>query len=145
MPTVADILAHKGAAVVSVLPSITVFDAAELMEARKVGGLLVVTEQKRLIGVFTERDILRRVVVGGLDPRTTLVDQVHTRNPVTCLPHTSLDECGAIMTSRRIRHLPVADSKTVFGVVTIGDVMAFRVNEHEATIEYLNSYMFGTR
>jgi CBS domain-containing protein len=145
MPTVADILAHKGSAVVSVLPSATVFEAAELMNARKVGGLLVVNLEKSLIGVFTERDILRRVVVAGLDPRTTLVDTVQTRGPVTCLPNTTLDECGAIMTSRRIRHLPVADSNTVFGVVTIGDVMAFRVNEHETTIEYLNSYMFGTR
>jgi CBS domain-containing protein len=145
MPTVADILAKKGSDVVSVLPSLTVLAAAELMNTRGVGGVLVVDEGKNLIGVFTERDILRRVVVAGRSPATTTVGEVHTPDPVTCLPETSLDECGAIMTSRRIRHLPIADEQTVYGVVTIGDVMAFRVVEHETTIQYLNSYMFGTR
>ena len=145
MPTVADILARKGSDVVSILPTATVLAAAELMNQRKVGGLVVVDEAKNLIGIFTERDILRRVVVGGMEPATTLVADVHTTAVVTCLPETSLDECAAIMTSRRIRHLPVADENTVYGIVTIGDVLATRVVEHETTIEFLNSYMFGTR
>ena len=145
MPKVRDILARKGHAVVSVLPSSTVRAAAELMNERSVGGVLVVDEAKQLIGVFTERDILRRVVVPGRDPETTLVSEVQTTDVVTCHPETSLDECSAIMTARRVRHLPIADDQTVYGVVTIGDVLAFRVAEHESTIEYLNGYMFGTR
>ncbi len=145
MPTVADILARKGSDVVSITPDATVLAAAELMNKRGVGGVLVVDNDKNLVGVFTERDILRRVVAAGLPPATTTVGDVQTTNPITCLPQTKLDECSAIMTKRRIRHLPVADENTVYGVVTIGDVMAFRVVEHETTIEFLNSYMFGTR
>jgi CBS domain-containing protein len=145
MPTVRDILARKGTAVVSILPTATVLQAAELMNERGVGGLLIVDEGKNLLGVFTERDILRRVVVGGRDPKETPVAEVMTRDVITCLPNTKIDECSAVMTTRRIRHLPVADEQTVYGVVTIGDMLAFRVAEHESTIQYLNGYMFGTR
>jgi CBS domain-containing protein len=145
MPKVRDILARKGHAIVSVAPTATVRAAAELMNERAVGGLLVVDENKQLLGVFTERDILRRVVVTGLDPETTLVADVQTTDVVTCLPDTGLDECSMIMTKRRIRHLPVADADTVYGVITIGDVLAYRISEQESTIQYLNGYMFGTR
>ncbi len=145
MPKVRDVLARKGHVIVSVAPTTTVRAAAELMNERGVGGLLVVDETKQLLGVFTERDILRRVVVTGLDPETTLVADVQTTDVVTCLPDTGLDECSVIMTKRRIRHLPVADADTVYGVITIGDVLAFRIAEQESTIQYLNGYMFGTR
>jgi CBS domain-containing protein len=145
MPKVRDILARKGHAIVSVAPTATVRAAAALMNERGVGGLLVVDETKQLLGVFTERDILRRVVVTGLDPETTLVADVQTTDVVTCLPDTGLDECSVIMTKRRIRHLPVADADTVYGVITIGDVLAYRIAEQESTIQYLNGYMFGTR
>lgn len=145
MPKVRDVLARKGHVIVSVAPTTTVRAAAELMNERGVGGLLVVDEHKQLLGVFTERDILRRVVVTGLDPETTLVADVQTTDVVTCLPDTGLDECSVIMTKRRIRHLPVADADTVYGVITIGDVLAFRISEQESTIQYLNGYMFGTR
>lgn len=145
MPKVRDILARKGHAIVSVAPTATVRAAAALMNERSVGGVLVVDEDKRLLGVFTERDILRRVVVAGLDPETTLVADVQSTDVVTCHPDTGLDECSVIMTKRRIRHLPVADADTVYGVVTIGDVLAYRISDQESTIEYLNGYMFGTR
>ncbi len=145
MPKVRDILARKGHAVVSVTPDVSVRAAAALMNEKSVGGLLVVDEDKRLIGVFTERDILRRVVVTGRDPETTTVGEVQTTDVITCHPDTRIDECGVIMTKRRIRHLPVADDDTVYGVVTIGDVLAFRVAEQESTIAHLNDYMFGTR
>ncbi len=145
MPSVHDILLRKGTDVVSCSPATSVREAASLMNERGVGGLLVVDDNKQLLGVFTERDILRRVIVKGLDPELTPVSDVHTTSVVTCLPETSLDECSAIMTSKRIRHLPVADKQTVYGVVTIGDILAYRVSEQQSTIEYLNSYMFGLR
>jgi CBS domain-containing protein len=145
MPKVRDILARKGHAIVSVAPSTTVRAAATLMHERGVGSVLVVDAAKQLLGVFTERDILRRVVVAGLDPETTPVAEVQSTEVVTCHPDTGIDECGVIMTTRRIRHLPVADADTVYGVVTIGDVLAYRISEQESTIEYLNGYMFGTR
>jgi CBS domain-containing protein len=145
MPKVRDILARKGHTVVSIAPHDTVLAAALLMNEQQVGGLLVVDAEKQLIGVFTERDILRRVVAAGRDPASTRVGEVQTTEVVTCHPDMSIDECSALMTNRRIRHLPVADERTVYGVVTIGDMLAFRVSEQESTIAYLNGYMFGTR
>ncbi len=98
-----------------------------------------------LLGIFTERDILRRVVAAGLPPESTKVADVFTRDVVTCVPETSVDECGAIMSGRRVRHLPVVDARGLHGVVTIGDLLAHRVSEQETTIQHLNSYVFDMR
>jgi CBS domain-containing protein len=144
MPTVHDLMARKGVETVSILPTDTVLEAARRMNERGIGGLLVV-EAGQLVGIFTERDILRRVVALNRDPVTTLVKTVMTSPVITCLPETSVEECGAIMTVRRIRHLPVADARGLIGIVTSGDVLAFRVDEQQATITYLNNYMFDMR
>lgn len=145
MPTVKDVLLKKGTTVVFITPDRTAREAAQLMDEHSVGGLLVVDnpESKELVGVVTERDILRRVVSVGLSADNTLVREVMTTSVMTCVPDTTIEECSAIMTKRRIRHLPVADNKTVYGIVTIGDMLAFRVAQQEDTIQYLNSYMFG--
>jgi CBS domain-containing protein len=145
MAVVRDLLARKGTNIVSVAPTATVLEAARLMNDRSVGGLLVVDDAGTLLGIFTERDILRRVVAAGLPPETTKVSDVFTRDVVTTTPETSVDECGAIMSSRRVRHLPVVDAKGLHGVVTIGDLLAHRVSEHETTIQHLNSYVFDMR
>ncbi len=145
MAVVRDLLTRKGSGVVSVAPAATVLEAAQLMNERGIGGVLVVDAGERLVGIFTERDILRRVVAAGLPPATTPVLDVLTADPVTCLPETTVEECGVIMTSRRIRHLPVLDSAGLHGVVTSGDLLAFRVSEQESTIQYMNEYMFNVR
>lgn len=145
MATVRDLLATKGTTVVSIAPTATVLEAAQLMNERGIGGVLVMDADQHLVGIFTERDILRRVVAADRAPSTTLVSEVLTTAVVTCQPETTVDECGAIMTSRRVRHLPVIDARGVRGVVTSGDVLAFRVSEHESTIQHMNSYMFNTR
>ena len=145
MAVVRDLLARKGTDVVSIAPTATVLEAAQLMNERSVGGVLVVDEAKQLLGIFTERDILRRVVVAGLRPESTTVAEVFTKAIVTCPPETSVDECGAIMTSRRVRHLPVVDANGLHGVVTIGDLLAHRVSDQETTIQHLNSYVFDMR
>jgi CBS domain-containing protein len=95
--------------------------------------------------VFTERDILRRVVAAERDPSSTKVQEVMTTPVITCLPDTSVEECGAIMSGRRIRHLPVTDDRGLVGLVTSGDLLAFQVTEQIATIQFLNSYMFDVR
>lgn len=145
MPTVKDVLLKKGTTVVFITPDRTAREAAQLMDEQSVGGLLVVDnpDSKELVGVITERDILRRVVSGGLPADNTLVREVMTTSVITCVPDTSIEECSAIMTKRRIRHLPVADDTTVYGIVTTGDMLAFRVAQQADTIQYLNSYMFG--
>jgi len=145
MAVVRDLLNRKGTSIVSIAPTATVLEAARLMNDRSVGGVLVVNDAGSLLGIFTERDILRRVVAAGLPPDSTKVSDVFTPDVVTTTPDMSVEECGAIMSSRRVRHLPVVDAKGLHGVVTIGDLLAHRVSEHETTIQHLNSYVFDMR
>lgn len=144
MHTVKDVLALKGSEVVSVVAAESVLAAARLMNERAIGGL-VVTDAGDMVGVFTERDILRRVVAEQLDPATTPLSDVMTRDVVTCRTDTKLDDCVAIFTNRRIRHLPVVDEDGIKGLITSGDILAFRMKEQQDTIDFLNSYVFDTR
>ncbi len=141
MATVANILEKKGKAVSSIEPTESVAAAARLMNESKIGGL-VVTDEGKMVGILTERDILTRVVAQGRDPVATTVREVMTSPVATGRPDTSLDECIGVMTSKRIRHLPVVDARGVCGIITSGDLLAFQVTEHEATIRYLKSYTF---
>ena len=145
MAVVRDLLNRKGTDVVSIAPSASVLEAARLMNDRSVGGVVVVDEKGALLGIFTERDILRRVVAANLSPETTKVADVFTRDIVTTNPDMNVDECGAIMSTRRVRHLPVVDAGGLHGLVTIGDLLAHRVSEQETTIQHLNSYVFDMR
>lgn len=144
MATVRDLLARKSGEVISIAPSDSVLTAAQVMNQHGIGGL-VVLDDGALIGVFTERDILRRVVVAGRSPADTPVRAVMTAPVITCLPETSVEECAAILSGKRIRHLPVTDARGLVGLVTSGDLLAFQVAEQTATIQYLNSYMFDVR
>lgn len=143
MSTVRDLLARKGPAI-AVSPTATVLEAARIMGDNGFGAVLVI-EDDTLIGIFTERDTLRRVVAAGVDPAATPVAEVMTTALFTCVPETSVDECGAIMSRHRIRHLPVVDDQGLQGLVSIGDVLAHRVREQEDTIRFLNDYMFNSR
>jgi CBS domain-containing protein len=144
MTTVRKLLDRKGHEVVSVGAATTVVEAAHIMADNGLGAVLVM-DGTTLLGIFTERDVLRRVVAVGADATAMRVADVMTSSLVTCLPDTTLDECGAIMTSRRIRHLPVVDDKGLHGLISSGDVLAERAAEQEDTIKYLNNYMFYTR
>ena len=144
MATVKDILQQKGADVVSVPPTETVLNAAHLMNERGIGGL-VVTEGGDVVGIFTERDILRRVVSEQRDPGTTPVSDVMTTPVIRGRAEAKLEEVRALMTDKRIRHLPVVDEKGLCGIVTSGDILASQVREQQDTIEYLNSYVFDLR
>jgi len=144
MSTVQSVLAKKGGQVVTIGVADTALVAATLMNERGIGGL-VVLDGGRVAGMFTERDILRRVVAMRRDPATTPVREVMTSPVAYCRRETTLDECRAVMTEKRIRHLPVVDEKGVCGIVTIGDLMAHDVTDQQATIQYLNEYIFGVR
>ena len=144
MPTMQTILDRKGSGVVTIGPGATVLEAAKLMNERSIGGL-VVWDADRAVGMFTERDILRRVVAQGRDPGTTTVRDVMTRNVVACLPTTTVAEVRALMTDRRIRHLPVIAAGQLLGIVTIGDLLVSDLQEQQATIQDLTSYVYGTR
>jgi CBS domain-containing protein len=144
MATVREILARKGSEVVTAAPESTVLEAAQLMNARGIGAVPVM-EYGALVGIFTERDLMRRVVAEGLDPRATRVRQVMTGEPLTARPETTVEDCGALMTARRIRHLPVLGTGGLVGIVTIGDLLAFQVADQAVTIAQLNSYVYDVR
>ncbi|NIM50920.1 MAG: CBS domain-containing protein [Gemmatimonadales bacterium] len=144
MATVQDILGRKGSDVVSMVAGESVLNAARLMNERGVGGV-VVTDGGEVVGVFTERDILRRVVAEQLDPAATTLQEVMTSPVITCRPEAELEECVGLMTVKRVRHLPVVDDSGLRGVITSGDILAHQVQEQKDTIEYLNSYVFDIR
>ena len=144
MPTVQAVLDRKGNQVVSIDVAETVLTAATLMNSRGIGGLIVV-DGTQVAGVFTERDILKRVVAAKRDPASTPIHTVMTTPVAFCRRDTTLVECRAVMTERRIRHLPVIDESGVCGIVTIGDLLAHEVTDREATIQYLSEYIFGVR
>jgi CBS domain-containing protein len=144
MAAVRDLLARKSGEVVTVTGATTVLDASTLMVERGIGGVVVV-EAGGLVGIFTERDVLRRVVAVRLDPAQTLVRDVMTAPVLTVTPETPLEECQATMTQRRIRHLPVVGPAGLGGLVSSGDVLAYEVAERQATIQQLESYVYAVR
>ena len=144
MATVQDILRHKGSEVVSMVAEESVVNAARVMNERGIGGL-VVMDGGTMVGIFTERDILRRVVAEHRDPAATKIREVMT-SPVTCCPaETTQSECMKVMTEKRIRHLPVVRGEDVVGIVTSGDLLAYRVKDQESTIEFRKSSVYNTR
>ncbi|HEU5359265.1 MAG TPA: CBS domain-containing protein [Gemmatimonadales bacterium] len=144
MATLRDLLTRKGSEVISVQPTDTVLHVAELMNTRNVGGVAVLDGGK-LAGIFTERDVLRRVVARGLDPATTRVSAVMTADVITCPPDLDVEECAALMTARRVRHLPVEEGGALKGIVTIGDLLAHQVREQQATLEHMHNYLHDLR
>ncbi len=144
MPRAQTIIDKKGSEVATVDRKATVLDAAKSMNQRRIGAV-VVTEGERVVGIFTERDILNRVVSAGKEPSRTLVGDVMTSPMACCRRDTKLAECKAVMAQKRIRHLPVVEESTLFGIISIGDILASEVADQQATIEYLHEYLYGHR
>lgn len=143
MPTANDILARKGFSVFVVPSSATVLEAVERMNQHRVGAIIVM-DQGNMRGMFTERDVLRRVVGERRDPETTKVGTVMTSDVICCGPNTDMDEISGIMKERRVRHLPVCDREgDLLGMISIGDVNAQHATHQEAQITYLNEYLYG--
>jgi CBS domain-containing protein len=138
---VASILDTKGSDVLQIEGSATVLDAIKRMVEANVGSLLVFEEGK-LAGIVTERDYLRRVTLEGRDEKETPVREIMTAPLVYVTPETSIEECMAVMTERRIRHLPVlTDGREVAGIVSIGDVVKFQSKQQNAQIRLLTDYI----
>jgi CBS domain-containing protein len=130
MATVRELLDRKGTDVHAVGPDATVLEAAQLMNRRGIGGLVVIDAMEQLIGIFTDQTFVRDVL---------------TRDVVTMSADTTVEECAAVMSARRIRHLPVVEDGRMLGLVTSGDVLAHRVAESEATLQYMSSYLYDVR
>jgi len=143
MRTANDILSRKGFSIFTVPSTATVLEAVERMNQHRCGAV-VVMDQGHLKGMFTERDVLRRVVGDHRSPNTTTVGEVMTRDIICCGPNTDMDEISGIMKEKRIRHLPVCDQDgDLLGMISIGDVNALHATHQEATITYLNEYLYG--
>jgi CBS domain-containing protein len=142
MHTVQQILESKGKAVFSIAEDATAMDAAKVMNDHHIGAL-VVTRGEKVVGIFTERDILNRVVAQQRAPAETVVRDVMTTPVACCSPGTSRAECRGVMRGRRIRHLPVVDDQRLVGIISVGDILQDEGAEQQETIRYLYEYMHG--
>jgi CBS domain-containing protein len=138
--TVADILSNKGGEPIAIDGDATVFEAVQRMVDANVGAVLV-TGPRGIDGIFTERDYLRRIAVEGRSSRETKVREVMSAPVVVVTPATSVEETMAIMSDRKIRHVPVVDGGKVAGMVAIGDVVEFQSKRQSFQIQYLTEYI----
>jgi CBS domain-containing protein len=140
MKTVQQLLESKRHRLVSVSPDTTVLDALKLMAEKEIGAVLVI-EGELLAGIFSERDYARKVVLHGKSSKDTPVREIMTDEVVCVRPEQTIEDCMGLMTDKRIRHLPVFDSKNVVGVISIGDVVKEMLSEQEFVIKQLESYI----
>ena len=140
MKTIKEILQSKPLSVLSISPEASVLDALRLMAEKEVGAL-VVLENERLAGIFSERDYARKVILHGKSSKDTSVREIMTSKVVYVRPEQSVEECMALMTDKRIRHLPVLQENRVIGIISIGDVVKEVISEQRFVIEQLEQYI----
>jgi CBS domain-containing protein len=126
--------------ILSVLPSATVFEALETMATYNIGALLVI-ENDKLVGIFSERDYARKGIVQGRSAKTTTISEVMTANVYTVDSKMTTKDCMEIMNARKFRHLPVVDDNVVVGVLSVGDIVGAILEEQKEHIKYLESYI----
>jgi CBS domain-containing protein len=136
------ILERKGAWVHSVPPDATVYEALELMSAKDIGALAV-TSAGEILGVFSERDYARKIILSGKSSRETTVREIMSSPAITVEPDWTVDECMQLMTGKRIRHLPVVRGAAVIGMLSIGDLVNWTIQRQQEEIQHLNHYIVG--
>jgi len=144
MAHVSDILRAKGGDVLKIEKTATVFDAITKIVEANVGSILV-TDGDQVVGIMSERDYLRKIAVQGRTSRDTQVGEIMSSPLIYVTPETTIEESMAIMTDRRIRHLPVVENDEVVGIISIGDVVKFQSREQSFQIKYLTEYISGGR
>lgn len=142
MKTVKELLKTKGREIWSIEPRASVYKALEIMAEKDVGALIVL-DSGRLVGIFSERDYARKVILKGKASKDTTVSELMTKTVFYVSPENTLEECMAMMTSKQIRHLPVLDNDRLVGIVTLGDVVKRIISEQEFTIHELEKYVKG--
>jgi CBS domain-containing protein len=143
MGNVSNILKTKGNLTYSVTPDTVVYDAIEFMCDKNVSAV-VVKENEKLVGIFTERDYARKLILQGKASKETLIREVMTEDLITVAPNTSIDDCMRLMTGKFIRHLPVVESSKLIGVISIGDVVKYIIEEQKFIIENMEHYITGS-
>ncbi len=142
MSSVRDLLKQKNRDVITIDCGATVLDGAVKMNKERIGGLVVMQGDK-IIGIFTERDLMNRVIAAGRNPAEMLLCDAMTTKIACCGPDTTIEECRTVMTEHRVRHLPVVEGDKLVGILSIGDLMALELEAKEQTIKYLHDYMTG--
>jgi CBS domain-containing protein len=145
MRTVRDLLNVKGRAVFSIGPDASVYDALKLMADRNVGAVLVTDREDRIVGILSERDYARKVVLRGHTSKETPVAAIMTEGVVCITAEMTIEECMGLMTHRHIRHLPVTEEDRPVGIVSIGDVGRAMIEDQGFVIAQLERYITGTR
>ena len=140
--TVSAILAKKGRDIWYLSPEASVYEAIERMADKGVGALMVLSEG-RLVGVISERDYARKVILKGKASKQTAVKEIMTSPVIFVTPKETVDDCMALMTNRRIRHLPVVENEKAVGMISIGDVVKWIISGQEETIHHLEDYITG--
>jgi len=142
MTTVAQVLFQKGGNVINIDADASVFDAIKLMAERNIGAVTI-TDNGKLVGIFTERDYARKVILKGKTSPGTKVGAIMTGNPVCVAPEYTVEHCMALMTDKTIRHLPVLDGDLLVGIISIGDLVKCIIDEKEYIIDQLEHYIQG--
>ncbi|MFT5573696.1 MAG: CBS domain-containing protein [Cryomorphaceae bacterium] len=142
MTTVGNILTLKSSEIWSIAPDSSVFEALEMMADKNVSGLLIL-ENEKLVGIFTERDYARKLILKGKFSKKTKVSELMTKNILYVEPDNTLKDCMTLMTNKRIRHLPVLDNGRLVGILTIGDLVKLIISEQKTTIHQLENYISG--
>ncbi|HEY6168873.1 MAG TPA: CBS domain-containing protein [Verrucomicrobiae bacterium] len=141
--TVGEILRTKGATVWSIPPTTTVFDAIKCMADRDVGALPVV-DGNQVVGILSERDYTRKVVLQGKSSKQTSVGEIMSRDPQIATPNSTVEECMALMTQKRVRHLPVVADGKLVGIVSIGDLVKWTISAQDAALKQMENYISGS-
>jgi len=142
MKTVQQLLETKGAAIVSVSPDTKVIDALRVMAEREIGAVLVV-DNGRLVGIMSERDYARKVILKGKSSQETPVRDIMTERVIYVRPQQTVPDCMALMTNKRVRHLPVLDEERLVGILSLGDLVKETISEQEFIIQQLENYIHG--
>ena len=137
---VSDILQKKGPVIIYIKGNTTVLDALKVLSEKNIGALLVMEEGK-LVGIFSERDYARKIILKGKASADTLISEIMTENPFTIQPDDSLETCMEIMSEKHIRHLPVVKDGMVAGMISIGDVVTAIIQAQKETIDHLKNYI----
>ena len=137
---VSDILQKKGSVIIYIKGNTTVLDALKVLSEKNIGALLVM-EDGKLVGIFSERDYARKIILKGKASADTLISEIMTENPFTIQPDDSLETCMAIMSEKHIRHLPVVKDGMVAGMISIGDVVTTIIQSQKETIDHLKNYI----
>lgn len=140
MTTVRQLLEYKGHEVIGLSPNDSVYRAIELMADRGIGALMIL-EDKALVGIISERDYARKVILQGKSSKATLIGDIMTTHLICVAPDTEVDDCMSLMTGKRMRHLPVIEDEKIIGVISIGDIVRQVLEEKEFTIQQLERYI----